>query len=439
MLCDAERAILSGKGPGGPVARRGVPLRTSGPQDRWPSFEELLRAYHACRLKKSANVSQSRFERHLGQSLLQLQKEIQTSTYRPAPMKCFVVDEPKPREIFAAEFRDRVVHHLVITLMEPIWERKFVHSSFACRRRKGVHGALRHLQAQVRRISRGGRSAVWVLQLDLARFFVSIHRPTLCTLMEKHAPFPEVRALIRVIYLNDGRVGAKIQNPIIHRQLIPHAKSWFSQGPDCGLPIGNLTSQFGANVYLNSLDHFIQRQLKPTAYLRYMDDLLLIDRDIDRLRTWGEPIDLWLHEHRHQSLNPTKTKLVNLEEGITYLGCHAAQTGKRSEPLQFFPTGKKKWKFIQGLRQLAKLNDEPLSHRPHPLALWLPNPVRQRELASINSRFGSLVHSESYGFRKKALERFEKDLLGPALPPEIDPGSWSPYKIKEGYRAIRHR
>lgn len=407
--------------------------------DPWPSFEELLRAYRACRLRKPANASQSRFERHLGKSLLQLQKEIQSGRYRPSPMKCFVVTEPKPREIFAAEFRDRVVHHLVITAMEPIWERKFIHASFACRKGKGVHWALKHLQDRVREISRGGRTPIWVLQLDLAQFFVTIHRPTLCKLMEKHAPFPAMKSLIRLIYLHDGRVGARIKNPRSHRELIPEHKSWFGQPPDRGLPIGNLTSQFGANVYLTGLDHFVQRQLKPTAYMRYMDDLLLIDRDPTRLSLWSEPIDDWLKTNRLQSLNPTKTRLVRLDEGITYLGCQAAQVGPYKQPLQLFPTGKKKWKLIQSLRNLLTHGD-PTSVRPHRLSLRLPNPIHRHALASINSRFGSIVHTESYHFRKRALERLEGDIKGPELPPELDPGGrWSPYRIKKGYRAIRLR
>ena len=110
-----------------------------------------------------------------------------------------------------------------------------------------------------------------------------------------------------------------------------------------------------------------------------------------------------------------------------------------SEPLQLFPTGEKKWKFVQGLRRLAKSIDEPFSMKPHPLSLLLRSPARRRELASINSRFGSLIHSQSYGFRKRAVQRFEKEVSGPPLPPEIDSGSYSPYKIKEGYRAIRFR
>jgi hypothetical protein len=252
--------------------------------------------------------------------------------------------------------------------------------------------------------------------------------------------FPAIRRLIRVIYLHDGRNGAKVSNPTLHRELIPVAKSWFGQPPDRGLPIGNLTSQFGANVYLTALDHFVQRELRPTAYLRYMDDLLLIDRDPERLRTWSEPIDAWIKAHRLQCLNPTKTRLVRLDEGITYLGCEAAQTGPRSEPLQLFPTGKKKWKLIQGLRRLKSLNAEPPSVQPHLLSLKLPNPKLRHELASINSRFGSIVHTQSYGFRKKALQRLEKDLAGPRLPAELDSGApWSPFEIQEGYRALRLR
>ena len=351
-------------------------------------------------------------------------------------MKCFVVEEPKPREIFAADFRDRIVHHLVVAVMEPIWERKFIDSRFACRKGKGIHGTLGHLRKRVREISRGGRSPVWVLQLDLARFFVSIHRPTLCALMGEHAPTAEMKALIHKIYLNDGRVGARISNATRHIQIIPHSKSWFSQKPEFGLPIGNLTSQFGANVYLNGLDHFIQRQLKPLAYLRYMDDLILLDRNIEKLKTYEEPVNEWLQRHRLQELNPAKSKLVRMDNGIMYLGFHAAQMKSRREPLQFFPTGKKKWKFIQGLRHLQKSKNTPPSIKTHPLAPWLTNPEHRHRLASINSRFGSLVHSKSYRFRERTVARFEKEIQGEETSESY---SYSPYEIKEGYRAIRLR
>lgn len=226
-------------------------------------------------------------------------------------MKCFVVTEPKPREFFAADFRDRVVHHLVITIMEPIWERKF--------------------------------------------------------------------------------------------------------------------------------DHFVRRQLQPTAYLRYMDDLLLLNSHPERLQTWVKPIDLWLKEYRLQHLNPKKTKLVRLDQGITYLGCHAAQIGPKDQPLVSFPTGKKKWKLIQKLQSLDSLKDAPPTVQPHPLSLPLPNPNLKREIASVNSHIGSVIHTKSFQFRKKTFLRFERDINGPPVPPEIDSGQWRPYKIKNGYRSLRLR
>ena len=130
-----------------------------------------------------------------------------------------------------------------------------------------------------------------------------------------------------------------------------------------------------------------------------MDALLLIDRDPERLLTWSEPIDAWIKAHRLQCLNPTKTRLVRLDEGITYLGCEAAQTGPRSEPP---------------------------SVQPDLLSLKLPNRKLRHELASINSRFESIVHTQSYGFRKKALQRLEKDLAGPRLPAELNSGATAP-------------
>jgi hypothetical protein len=150
-----------------------------------------------------------------------------------------------------------------------------------------------------------------------------------------------------------------------------------------------------------------------------------------------EPLNDWIKTNRLQNFNPDKTKLVKLSDGITYLGCHAAQTGPRSEPLQFFPTGKRKWKFVRGLRRLVKMPHDPRFIKPHPMSPLLPNPSIQSELASINSLFGGLVHSESYQFRRKALSRFEHDFNPTPLPPELDPGSWPLYQMKKGYRALR--
>jgi hypothetical protein len=294
-------------------------------------------AYKDCRLHKPPSNSQFQFETRLGQNITALHTEIHSGRYRPKPAKCFVVTRPKPREIFAADFRDRVVHHVLVSQLEPAWEKQFIHSSFACRQGKGPLGAIRYLQHRVREISQGGMKQVWVLQLDLEKFFVTINRPILCVLVLKHCHHEKQRELIKIIYSYDARKGARNVGDPASFDLIPKGKSWFDQAPEQGIPIGNLTSQFGANVYLSALDHFVQRELKPEAYLRYMDDLLLVDRNPEKIRDKTEIINRWLIENRAQRLNTNKTHFISLYGGITYLGYQLRQTDSSQEPLQIFP------------------------------------------------------------------------------------------------------
>lgn len=393
-------------------------------------------AYKKCRLQKPASRSQIEFESKLGQNLSQLHQELHSGRYHPLPSTWFVVSQPKPREIFAAHFRDRVVHHLVVSQLETLWEKKFIHSSFACRKSKGPLAAIRYAQKAVRRLSQGGNRAVWALQVDVAKYFVTIHRPTLASILLEPLRHPQLKHLVKLIYNHDARVGAKRSgNPDVYN-LIPHGKSWFDQGPEQGIAIGNLSSQFGANVYLSSLDHWIQRQLKPSAYLRYMDDLLLLDTDPKRLEPLPAKIDEWLKAYRSQSLNPLKTSLGPLLDGIQYLGYHLRQTDSASEPLQIFAEPLKKWKLVQSLRRLEKAHFAEAT-KPHPLAPFLPDRQMKRSLASLNSRLGVFHHCMSYLFREKALNRLIKSkTLLQDIPPQLaDP--WCPLTLKRDYRAIR--
>ena len=404
----------------------------------WPTYHDLMVAYKACRLYKPPSNSQIQFETRLGQNITALHTEIHSGRYHPRPAKCFVVTRPKPREIFAADFRDRVVHHLLVTQLEPVWEKKFIYSSFACRKGKGPLGAIRYLQRRVREISQGGIKPVWVLQLDLEKFFVTINRPTLCDLVLKHCKHEKQRELIKVIYSYDARKGARDIGDPASFDLIPKGKSWFDQAPEQGIPIGNLTSQFGANVYLSALDHFVQRELKPEAYLRYMDDLLLVDRDPNKIRDKADTINRWLADNRAQRLNTDKSHFTNLYDGITYLGYQLRQTDSPQQPLQLFPEPIKKWQLVSALRE--RENEECLiSYRPHPLALSLQPTEMKEALASINSRLGILVHSRSYLMRKQALETFiKKNTTNVDMPADFA-DHWCPFKVKKGYRAIKLR
>ena len=404
----------------------------------WPTFHDVPIAYKSCRLHKPASRSQIHFEARLGENLGNLFKEIHSDRYRPRPAKCFVVTHPKPREIFAADFKDRVVHHLITTKIEPIWEKKFIYSSFACRLGKGSYGAIKYVQHKVRKLSQGGIKHVWALQLDVEKFFVTIHRPILCELLLKHARKPKLRELIRIIYSHDARHGAKrVGNPS-YFNLIPPGKSWFDQLPDQGVPIGNLTSQFGANVYLTGLDHFIQRHLKPNAYLRYMDDLLLLDHNPEKLIAMAHPINNWLVSNRLQRLNHDKTHLTNLSDGITYLGYRLRQVDSPTQPLQLFSEPMKKWKWISALK---RLENAPISEseRPHWLAPSLHGKAIMNALASLNSRLGAFVHARSYLLRKESLECLIKKTTTPHGIPSEFSDRWCPFRLKKGYRAIRLR
>jgi hypothetical protein len=166
-----------------------------------------------------------------------------------------------------------------------------------------------------------------------------------------------------------------------------------------------------------------------------MDDLLLLGRDPNELKIMIEPIDHWLQTHRHQRLNPDKTHLTELSDGICYLGYELYQVDSPAQPLQVFSEPLKKWKFIGAVR---KLENAPLPQpaRYHPLSPQLDNPKTTTELTSINSRLGTLTHCRSYLFKKSVLEKFiENTNVFKGIPKELaDP--YSPFKIKKGYRAI---
>ena len=407
----------------------------------WPCFKDLLKAHHECRVGKPASFQQTRFETRLGENLLKLEREIHARKYKPSQSSVFVVTNPKPREVFAAHFRDRVVHHLIVSRLSPVWEKKFSPLSFACRKGKGTHGAIKEIQRQVRRISQGGHHTVYALQLDIASFFVSIHRPTLKNLFLKSVN-PKEKTLIWLINAfmdHDPRIKAYIQSPPHLQKLILPKKSWFNQGRDTGLPIGNLTSQFGANVYLNELDQWITRDLKPQGYLRYMDDLTLLDRDPEKLKNWINPIDHWLRTHRHQDLNHSKTSLKSLVDGIEYLGYRLQQKGDPKNPLSLFITKKKKWDFVKDIRHLG-ITKLPPPTRLHPLAPTLNYKNARTRLQSINARLGQFKHARCYQLKKKNLTRLN-DVLS-----EVDlcfdqnreiKRVFSPIKIKKNLLSIK--
>jgi retron-type reverse transcriptase len=275
--------------------------------DRICSFENLYEAWRKARQGKRYREQAAAFERNQEEELLTLQEELQYRQYLPGDYHSFLIHDPKQRLISAAPFRDRVVHHALCRVIEPIWECRFIHDTYANRVSKGTHRALD-------RATQFSRKYRFVLQCDVRQFFPSIDH----TILRR-----ELARLIKdeaVLWLCDRILasGKGVLSEAYEMTYFPGDDLLAAARPR-GLPIGNLTSQFWANVYLNGFDHFVKRTLKCPAYLRYVDDFLLFANDPQTLLRWREAIiqrmaglRLTLHENRAQVF-PVAT-------GIPFLG-----------------------------------------------------------------------------------------------------------------------
>ena len=270
-------------------------------------FENIYLAYRKARKGKRGRVQAAGFERVQDDELLALQEELQNHSYKPGAYHSFFIHDPKKRLISAAPFRDRVVHHALCRVMEPIWERRFIHDSYANRIGKGTHRALDRAQ----KFSRKYR---YVLQCDVRQFFPSIDHAILIAEFSRLIRDDEFLWLCGSILKSGEGVLAEEYEMVWF-----DGDELFATNRPRGLPIGNLTSQFWANVYLNELDQFVKRELKCEAYIRYVDDFVLFSDNRNLLSFWRAQIiekiaelRLTLHESRAQ-ISPTLT-------GIPFLG-----------------------------------------------------------------------------------------------------------------------
>ncbi len=271
------------------------------------SFENLYSAYLAAKKGKSAKAPVALFMRKREDEILALQEELKNKTYTPGKYHSFHIHEPKKRLISAAPFRDRVVHHALCQVIEPVWEQRFIHDSYANRVGKGTHRALDRAQNFT-------FNHPYVLQCDVRQFFPSIDHALL------RAELARLIADQDILWLCDEilKSGVGILSEEYEMAYFP-GDDLFAMNRPRGLPIGNLTSQFWANVYLNEFDHFVKRELKCAAYIRYVDDFLLFANDKATLQEWRRQViekmaglRLTLHEESAQ-INPTR-------QGIPFLG-----------------------------------------------------------------------------------------------------------------------
>lgn len=284
------------------------------------SFAEVLLAYLDCRQHKRTSASAQEFEQHLERNLCDLHAELASGSYRPGASICFVVTRPKPREVWAATFRDRIVHHLLYNHIGPRFEAAFVADSCACMPGRGTLYGARRLEAQVRSITRNWSRPAHYLKMDCANFFVSINKHILRERIARRVHEPFWLALADTVLMHDPRNSVELRGKPELLRLVPAYKSLFNAPADTGLPIGNLSSQFFANVLLDGLDQHVKHQLRAPHYVRYVDDMVLLHQSPQWLVAALRDIEAWLPAHLGVRLNPSKTILQPVERGVDFVG-----------------------------------------------------------------------------------------------------------------------
>ncbi|HMY32878.1 MAG TPA: reverse transcriptase/maturase family protein, partial [Leptospiraceae bacterium] len=281
------------------------------------SVENLHKAYLKCRKGKRGKIHTRGFEIELYQRLNELSLSLQKQSYKPSRSVCFYVSKPKLREIFAADFGDRVVHRLLIDLIEPYYEKKFITDSFACRKEKGTHRAVLRLKEFIRIGTNHSKKPLYYLQLDIKGFFMEIDKRILCSIIE-----PEIdqtlQWLCKTIICHNPTKKFIYRGKVVKKGILPPHKTLFHEDENKGIPIGNLTSQFFANVYLNELDQFIKRGLGIKYYIRYVDDFLILHENPEKLMHWKEKIIQYLYQKLKLTLKDDVMPL-SVYKGIDFL------------------------------------------------------------------------------------------------------------------------
>jgi hypothetical protein len=282
--------------------------------------EEVLDAYFSCARNKRRKPTTIDFEADLFSNIMEIVHSLNDHSWAPSSAMCFAVTQPRAREIWAARFADRVVHHVVYRRLRPRFEPHWARTSFACIEGRGSLAAANWAERKIRSATAGWTREAFALQCDIANFFPSIDRDLLVELVLPKCHEPWVASAMEKVIRFDVQSGAHYPgNPALLERVAPHKR--LSNSPaGKGLPIGNLTSQFCANIYLDVLDQYVTRTLRPRAYGRYVDDILIVDTDIKRLERLLGEMSAFLEQTLLLEFHPDKTSLKPCADGVDFVG-----------------------------------------------------------------------------------------------------------------------
>src|SRR3989344_173781 len=262
------------------------------------TIENLFQAYFEFRKDKRKKYDVQLFERNLEDNLFELHRLLKTRTYRHSSYQEYYVNDPKRRHIHKAQVSDRIVHHLLYKYLYELFDKSFIYDSYSCRNNKGTHRAVKRLELFARKVSRNYTRDFWALKLDIKRFFESINHDILLD-------------LIRTKIQNEDIIWL-IQNVLNSFHLPTRSRK--------GIPLGNLTSQIFANIFMNQFDQFIKHKVKMKYYLRYADDFTILSEDKDFLFSCIDTSRYFLRAKLNLELHPEKIVLRKLSWGIDFCG-----------------------------------------------------------------------------------------------------------------------
>ncbi len=258
------------------------------------SLKNLILAYKKARKGKTKRNYVINFEENLAYNLKILHEELKNEIYLPKPLESFIIRDPKTRLISKSDFRDRIVHHALCNVIEPIFDKTFIYDSCANRKGKGTSFAIERFENFQRKVTCNFSKQVFCLKADIKHYFQSVDRKILLNLIKRKIKCGKTNRLIELILNN-------------------------FQGQK-GMPLGNLTSQFFANLYLNELDYFVKFSLKAEYYIRYVDDFVILHKSKVQLQIWKEEISNFLRIYLKVELHPDKSKIISLSMGVDFVG-----------------------------------------------------------------------------------------------------------------------
>lgn len=374
--------------------------------DLYVAFEDAARHKH-----KMSYVQ--KFEKHLHRNLDELCDDLMSRKYKAQPSKCFVIDYPKKREVFAAIFRDRVVHHLYFNYAHDIFERTFIADTYSCIKGRGTHYGIDRLRQHIRQESRNWQLPCYAMNLDIRGYFMHINRKRLLdistdTLLKMashrvnqhyHERWCDLRDIDFLLWFTeqivmlDPKVSCDVVGDYTNWVGLDRNKSLFFTPEDCGLPIGNLTSQLFSNVYLNVFDQFMKRELKCEHYGRYVDDAFLVSRDKHWMLSLIPDIRNFLSEQLGLDLHMGKLHIRDILHGVEFIGAFV-------KPYRTYASNKTIQRMNGKIQELDVRNTDKALH-------------------PVNSFLGVLGHSATYNIRREIfldgrfdnILEFDRDIL----------------------------